>query len=153
MAQKIFSILESDRQKKINIFLGAMCFTIAYSIADISLMSLADASPTSISIIPEASGSCATTGDETDLGCAFQTGNFSFKLILLYGLHLIRVMGVLAGVVYMIMNIYAGITYIVGTTAGDKEAGSNAMINAFIGFGLAIFSWIIVDIIIAFFTT
>lgn len=89
-----------------------------------------------------------TTGKVAD---AFKSGDFSFEIILLFGMHLIKVGGILTGVVYMIMNVYAGITYIVGTSTGDKEAGTNALINAFIGFGLAVFSWIIVDIFITFF--
>ena len=89
-----------------------------------------------------------TTGKVAD---AFKSGDFSFEIILLFGMHLIKMGGILTGVVYMIMNVYAGITYIVGSSTGDKEAGTNALINAFIGFGLAVFSWIIVDVFITFF--
>jgi len=95
-----------------------------------------------ISIIPQAG----------DVAQAFQSGNFSFELILIYGMYIIKVMGVLAGIIYMFMNIWAGIRYITGGISGDEEDAKNTMINAFIGFALAIFSWIIVDIMLTFVT-
>jgi len=95
-----------------------------------------------ISLIPE-------TGD---LARAFATGDFSFPLILKYGMYLIKLMGVLAGIVYMFMNIWAGISYITGSVSGDEEDAKNTMINAFIGFALAVFSWIMVDIMLTFVT-
>ncbi len=84
---------------------------------------------------------------------AFISGDFDFKDLLLYGLYLIRLTAVSAGIIYVIMNVYAGITYIVSGAAGDKEGGKNALIMAFLGFALTIFAWIIVDIFIAFFMT
>lgn len=93
-----------------------------------------------ITIIP-------TTGA---LGRAFQTGDFSFELILLFGLHLIKLGATLSGVVYMLMNVYAGFQYIVKASSGDKESASQMMMNAFYGFALAIMSWIFMDIFISF---
>jgi len=93
-----------------------------------------------ITIIP-------TTGA---LGRAFQTGDFSFELILLFGLHLIKLGATLSGVVYMFMNVYAGFQYIIKASSGDKESASQIMMNAFYGFTLAVMSWIIMDIFISF---
>lgn len=87
------------------------------------------------------------------VGNAFETGDFSFEIILLFGMHLIKLGATLTGVVYMIMNVYAGFQYILGSSMGDKESGTNALTNAFMGFALAVGSWVIMDIFIAFFTT
>ncbi len=92
-----------------------------------------------ISLIP-------TSGKVAD---AFKSGDFSFEIILLFGMHLIKMGGILTGVVYMIMNVYAGILYIIGNDKG--ESGKTAFFNAFIGFALAVMSWIIVDVFITFF--
>jgi len=84
---------------------------------------------------------------------AFISGDFDFKDILLYGLYLIKLLAVSAGVIYVIMNIYAGVQYIISGAAGDKAGGKDALIMAFAGFALTIFSWILVDIFISFFRT
>jgi len=84
------------------------------------------------------------------LGEAFRSGDFSFKLILLYGMYLIKLTATSAGVIYMIMNIVAGIKYITSGAAGDKAGGKSALLMAFYGFALTM---IIVDIFIAFFTS
>lgn len=133
------------QNKKDALFLG---FALAVGISVMMNINAPLLAALDLTLIPTEG---AVDSNGTSIGKAFRTGDFSFELILLYGIHLIQVGGVLAGVVYMIMNVYAGIMYIVGTSTGDKEAGTNALINAFLGFGLAIFSWIFVDIFITFF--
>jgi hypothetical protein len=81
---------------------------------------------------------------------AFRSGDFSFKIILLFGMHLIQLGAVLSGVTYVIMNVYSGLQYIMGSTMGDKSAGTNSLINAFFGFILTVSSWVIVDIFLSF---
>lgn len=135
----------SDIPHKKTAALLGLTFALAMSITpDLSLM----ASTTDISIIP-------TSGQDTKgtLAYAFQTGDFDFKHILEFGIHLIRLAGILAGMVYLIMNVWAGIQYIIGATMDDKESGKNILVNALLGFGLIIFSWIGVDIVISFLTT
>ena len=91
-----------------------------------------------------------TTGP---LAKAFRSGDFDFADLLLYGMYLIKLTATSAGVIYMIMNVYAGIKYITGGATGEKEAGKDALKMAFLGFALTVFAWIIVDIFIAFFTS
>lgn len=98
-----------------------------------------------ISIIPSRSSN-------SSLSEAFRTGNFDFSDILEYGIYLIKMGGILAGVVYMLMNVWAGIRYITGSISAEEEEAKNTMVNALLGFSVAIFSWIIVDILIAFVT-
>ncbi len=82
---------------------------------------------------------------------AFISGDFDFKDLLLYGLYLIKLTAVTAGIIYVIMNIYAGLKYILSGAEGEKEGGKDALMMAFYGFALTIFAWIIVDIFLAFF--
>lgn len=86
------------------------------------------------------------------IGRAFATGDFSFEIILLYGMYLIKMIAILAGSLYIIINLYAGLQMIMADwiPGVTKENGKNTIINAFIGFGLTVFSWIIMDFIISF---
>ncbi len=117
---------------------SAFVLALAFSLGDHASSGMFLASSTEIAIIPK-SGS---------LGNAFATGNFNFSHILQYGMYLIKIMGVLAGIIYMFMNIIAGIKYITGSVSGDEEDAKNTMVNALIGFALAVFSWIFVDILL-----
>ncbi len=116
-------------------FLFTFIFIASEQVTSQNMMAAMD-----ISVIPN-SGS---------LSSKFQTGNFNFSDILEYGMYLIKMGGVLAGMVYMLMNVWAGIRYITGSLAGEEEEAKNTMINALIGFGVAVFSWIFVDILVSF---
>jgi hypothetical protein len=118
-------------------FLLSFAFIATDQIANQNMLAAMD-----ISIIPS-SGT---------LSSKFQTGDFNFSDILVYGMYLIKMGGVLAGVVYMIMNMWGGIRYITGSIAGEEEEAKNTLVNAFIGFAVAVFSWILVDIVVSFLT-
>ena len=70
-------------------FIFAITFSLGNGIGAENFL----ASSMDVAIIP---------GDSSDLAKAFQTGNFSFSLILGYGMYLINLMGVLAGIVGVI---------------------------------------------------
>ena len=80
----------------------------------------------------------------------FQQGLFDMSDIPVFILYLIELSVTLGGGVYIIMNILAGIQYIVGSMQGEKENGKNALLNALIGFILIVLSWVLVDIFITF---
>jgi len=82
----------------------------------------------------------------------FKDGKFHFKDILEFALYLIKTAGMLAGTAYMLANLFAGIQYIMGPLADDKEAGKNSMTNAAIGLAVVLLSWIVVDIVLSFVT-
>lgn len=86
------------------------------------------------------------------VGEAFRTGDFSFEVLLLYGMYLIKIMALVSGSLYVVMNVVAGIQYILSETVTKKEAGKNTLMNAFQGFALTTFAWIIIDVVIAFFS-
>jgi hypothetical protein len=80
----------------------------------------------------------------------FQQGLFDMNDIPIFILHLIELSVTIGGGVYIIMNILAGMRYIIGSMQGEKENGKNALLNALIGFVLIILSWVLVDIFITF---
>lgn len=118
--------------------LGAS-FVLALCVVGLSEMSQSHLlASVSVEVIP----------DKGILASKFETGKFDFVDILKYGMYLIKIMGVLAGVIYMFVNIIAGIKYITGSISGDEEDAKNMMVNGIMGFALAIFSWIMVDILL-----
>lgn len=129
----------SDWKKRLFLLAIALLGTSLWMLMEVISPSLFMAS--SISVIPEGGS----------LGSKFSSGNFQFTDFITFGLHLIKVAVILAGGVYMIMNLWAGFEYIIGGISDSKERGKNALINAAIGFFLIIFSWIIVDIVVSFF--
>ncbi len=137
-----------NKKKKQNIqniqfsFLSALSIVCLYTVLKISVPNTMLAEM-DLTLIP-------TYGKLAD---AFKSGDFSFKLILLYGMYLIKLTATSAGVIYMIMNIIAGLKYITSGASGEKEGGKQALIMAFYGFALAISAWIIVDIFISFFSS
>ena len=80
----------------------------------------------------------------------FEQGLFEMSDIPAFILELIKLAGTLGGGLYIVMNILAGIQYILGSMEGEKEKGKNALVNALIGFVLIILSWVIVDIFVTF---
>lgn len=139
---RISSAFFSDiPQKKFSLLWGgalAVCIFFLQATSSIGL----SAAILDITIIP-------TDGK---IGEAFRTGDFSFELLLLYGMYLIKLMALLAGSLYVIMNVYAGIQFIGTNTVMGAEAGKNTVLNAFLGFVLTVSAWIIIDIVIAFFS-
>lgn len=100
---------------------------------------------TKFSLIPSKS-------DFPSLAEAFRTGNFVWNDFLIYGLYLIQLLVLFAGVQMIIGLIMAGYTYIFGSVMEDKEKGRDAIKHNFIGFALVVLAWTIVDIIISFLT-
>lgn len=132
-----------DLQQKIVVFPWAFSMAICIFTLQISSSSLLGAEIIDISIIP-------TDGK---IGEAFRTGDFSFEIILLYGMYLMKLMAILAGSLYVVMNVYAGMQYVLSDWSGiaSKEAGKNTLINAFLGFAVTVCAWIIIDTVTAFF--
>ncbi len=133
----IYAKTQNIQNIKYSLFLGFLFSCLYYFLLftnNINLFAEMD-----LTLIP-------TTGP---LAKAFRSGDFDFADLLLYGMYLIKLTAVSSGVIYMIMNVYAGIAYI----TGGKEGGKDALKMAFYGFALTISAWIIVDIFIAFFTS
>lgn len=127
-----------DIKKKKNIFTISFIVSFIFLLIDFNNFSLLAAFD--ITIIPQVG----------EVARAFKSGDFDFETILLFGMHLIQLGAVLSGVTYVIMNVYSGLQYILGSTIGDKSAGTNSLINAFFGFILTVSSWVIVDIFLSF---
>ncbi len=142
---QILSVICSDLPQKKQAIQWGSAFALCLFTLQLSSVGFLNADILDITIIP-------TDGK---VGRAFATGDFSFEIILLYGMYLIKMIALMAGSIYVVMNVYAGIQFILSDWTGvaTKEAGKNTMINAFIGFGITVFSWIILDLIISFVST
>lgn len=83
----------------------------------------------------------------------FKSGNFGTQDIIAYGLHLIKILIEIAGVIAVILVMIGGYKYVIGSFSDQKESGKNTILYALIGFAICVLAWIIVDLIVTFLTT
>ncbi|MBI5414308.1 hypothetical protein HZA38_02225 [Candidatus Peregrinibacteria bacterium] len=86
-------------------------------------------------------------GGDTELAKAFQSGEFSWNLILAYGLYLAQFGLGAAGLSAVIYMMIGGYRYIM-PTEDAKEKGKDSIKNALIGFTIIVLAWAAVDVVI-----
>ena len=82
-------------------------------------------------------------------GCNFMTGEFSYNCIPLYVAYIVKTILSFLGTLALIQIIYAGYEIAIGSLEGDKEKGKKRLKNSIMGLLAAIFSFAIVDMILA----
>jgi hypothetical protein len=81
--------------------------------------------------------------------CNFMTGEFSYDCIPLYVAYMVRTVFSFLGTLCLIQIIYGGYEVAMGDLTGQTEEGWKRIRHAIIGLAAALFSFAIVDMILA----
>jgi hypothetical protein len=83
------------------------------------------------------------------LACGIKTGRISLRMIPYYITYVANFLLSLVGLICVLFIVVGGYFYIYGGLSENKEKGKKTIYHALLGMGVAILSWVIINVIIA----